>query len=86
VPSKSEEGAKLISEYNLGDVAQHSIVFIVNNKIFTKSDAILEIIDDMRIIWKLLKILKIVPKSLRNWIYDLISEYRHIILKNKTGD
>lgn len=86
VPSKSEEGENLIRKYNLSNVTEHSIVLIVNNKIFTKSDALLEIIDDMRTVWKLLKFLRIVPKSFRNRIYDLTSKYRHIILKNKFGD
>lgn len=77
VPSKNEDGIQLIDDFNLGDIPNHSIVLIKNDNIFTKSDAILEIIDDMTAPWKLLKILKLIPRIIRNWIYDLISKYRH---------
>lgn len=83
IPSKNEDGIKLINDFKLGDIPNHSIVLIKNDNIFTKSDAILEIINDMTSFWKLLKILRLIPKFIRNWIYDLISQYRHSFSNKK---
>lgn len=79
LPSQTDVGQEYINEYNLSKISNHTIVLIKNKNIFTKSDAMLEIIDDLPIIWSLFKILRIVPRKLRNWFYDIISKNRHFL-------
>ena len=83
IPSKNEEGIKLINKFNLDDIPNRSIIIIKNDKIYLRSDAILAIIDDMTSMWKVFKIFKLFPQSARNWIYDLVAKHRHIIKKSK---
>lgn len=61
-------------------------MIIKNGKLLTRSDAILEIIDDMPKRWILFKITKIIPRNIRDWLYDIISHNRHrLYTKYKIG-
>lgn len=80
IPSQSEEGQNLIIKYSLSEISQNSIVLIKNNGILIKSDAMLNIIDDMPKIWHILKLFRIIPKTIRDSVYTWISKNRHIIL------
>jgi len=78
VPSQSELGEEYIKKYGLGKTTSESIVVIKGEDVFTKSDAMFEIINDMPHSWSILKVFKIIPRKVRNWIYDIISKHRHI--------
>jgi len=80
IPSQSELGEVYIAKFKLDKISNESIVLLKGADIFTKSEAMLEIIDDMPYIYSLLKIFKIVPKNVRNWFYDIISKNRHILI------
>jgi predicted DCC family thiol-disulfide oxidoreductase YuxK len=77
IASKSDEGNKLATKYNLGTIPAHSIVLIKGNNIFTKSDAVLEITNDLSFGWRLLKFFKFIPKNIRDWVYNFISKHRY---------
>jgi predicted DCC family thiol-disulfide oxidoreductase YuxK len=77
VASQSNYGNEIISKYNLGALPAHTIVLIKENKILTKSDALLEITDDLTFFWRLLKIFRFIPKKMRDWIYNFISKHRY---------
>lgn len=79
VASQSDEGNKIIKKYNLGILPEHTIVLVKDESIFTKSDAVLEITNDLSFGWRLLKLFKFVPKNLRDWTYNLISKHRYKI-------
>ncbi len=79
IASQSESGETYITKYNLEKIYVESIVLVKEEEIYTKSDAILEIIDDMSYSWSLLKIFRVVPKTLRNWFYDRVSKNRHLL-------
>jgi predicted DCC family thiol-disulfide oxidoreductase YuxK len=81
IPSQSDEGIALINEYSLQQITQESIVLINNDLIHIKSDAILNIIDDMPKIWHILKLFRLVPKKIRDFLYSFISKKRHLIFK-----
>jgi predicted DCC family thiol-disulfide oxidoreductase YuxK len=50
---------------------------VVNNKVFTRSNAALEIARDLDGLWKVLYIFKIFPKFIRDWIYNFIAKKRY---------
>lgn len=77
IASQSDEGNRLSTEYYLGTIPSHSIVLIKGNKIFTKSDAVLEITNDLSFGWRLLKFFKFIPKNIRDWVYNFISRHRY---------
>lgn len=83
IPSQSDIGKECLAKYNLIDISRESIILIKNEAIYTKSDAILEIVKDMTIFWRLLNISRILPKIFRDWFYDVISRNRHWLLSEK---
>jgi predicted DCC family thiol-disulfide oxidoreductase YuxK len=71
---KSLEGQKLINKYSLKDI--NSVIYINHNKVFIKSNAILNMCKLMNFPYKLLYILNVVPKSALNIGYDFIAKNR----------
>lgn len=69
-----------LSENELSEI--DSIKIIHEDKFLYKSDAILYIFSKMGSFWYILSLLKIVPKNIRDYIYDIIAKNRHYIFKN----
>jgi len=74
---KSPIGIELCELHNIDINEIDSIVLIKNDKTFIKSAAILEILKDMSIGWRLLRIGIILPRFIRDWMYDVIAKYRY---------
>jgi predicted DCC family thiol-disulfide oxidoreductase YuxK len=53
-----------------------TVVFLKNNKIYTQSDAVLEIFKSIDGIWSIFYIFKWIPKFIRDFIYHWISSNR----------
>lgn len=53
-----------------------TVIFFSEGKIFTKSDAIIEIFKSMGGIWRLFVVLKIFPKKFRDFFYEIIAANR----------
>ena len=79
IASQSETGKEYLNQYDLNKVSLESIILIKDERIFVKSNALLQIVDDMSYKWSIFKIFRIVPIALRDWMYDLLSKYRHFI-------
>lgn len=69
----------MLDKYDIHDISKESIVLIANNHIFTKSDALFQLVDDMPYFWTVFKIFKIIPKNIRDWVYSWVSRNRHFI-------
>ena len=80
---QSEIGKELCKQYNIDTNIVDSIILIKNDKVSIKSSAILEILKDMPIGWRLLLIGIILPKFIRDWLYDVIAKYRYRIFGKK---
>ena len=80
---QSEIGKDLSNKYNIDTSTVDSIILIKNNKVFIKSDAVLEILKDLPIGWRLLRIGIILPKFMRDWLYDFIAKHRYQIFGKK---
>lgn len=76
---QSPIGIELCEQHNIDTQEIDSIVLIKNDKTYIKSAAILEILKDMPIGWRLLSIGIILPKFIRDWLYDGIAKYRYRI-------
>ena len=74
---QSPIGIKLCEQHNIDTNEIDSIVLIKNGKTYIKSTAILEILKDMPIGWRLLRIGIILPRFIRDWLYDVIAKYRY---------
>lgn len=80
---QSELGQKLLRENNLSGVSFETIYLIKKGKVFEKSDAIIQILQELEWIWWLSYLLKIIPRSFRNKAYDFIANHRHNLFDTK---
>lgn len=75
-PLQSEIGQNIIAKYNIPETVD-SIILLKENNIYIKSNAVIEIIKELKWYWKMLIIVKILPKKFRDLLYDLIANNRY---------
>jgi len=73
---QSKIAQNLLSPFNCKDELLSTIYLIKNGKVYTKSTAIIEISKSLSGYPRYLSLLKIVPKHIRDYCYDLFSKYR----------
>ena len=83
VSLQSDIGIELTNKYNIDTNVVDSILLIKNDKVFIKSSAVLEILKDMTIGWRVFRIGLIIPKVIRDYMYDVIAKYRYRIFGKK---
>lgn len=74
---QSEIGQALLEAHQLP--AMNTVVLIDGVKVYTRSDAVLEIMKRLPTPWSWLGGLKIIPNFLRDAVYKLIARYRYNI-------
>ena len=73
---------KIIKEYKIEE-SNNSVIFIKQNHVFYKSDAIIEITKLINGWPKIALIGIVLPKFIRNFLYDLIAKNRYKIFGKK---
>lgn len=76
-PLQSDEAKKLLASYNLSDQEMSSFVFIENKKSYTRSTAALRVCRHLNNLWPLMYGFIIVPKFIRDEIYNWIARNRY---------
>ncbi len=74
---QSAFGQKILTEEGINTQYFDTVMLIKAGKVFSRSDAALEIARDMNGLWPLLYIFKIIPSIIRNWVYDWIAKNRY---------
>ena len=74
---QSDFAKKRLAHANGQDIIYSSVVYCYNDLILTRSDAILKIIEGLNGYWRFLSVLKVVPKSWRDGVYDVIANNRY---------
>jgi predicted DCC family thiol-disulfide oxidoreductase YuxK len=74
---QSETAKKLLMERAIDSNELNSIIFISNEKIFTKSAAAIEIAKRLHGFPRLLKYFQFIPRTIRDFVYDLIAKNRY---------
>jgi len=77
VSIQSETGQKLLKQVHGNDKMTESIIYLKGDKCFRESSAVLEILTDLGGAWKLIAVLKLIPKPIRNKFYQLIAKKRY---------
>ncbi|MCF8231335.1 MAG: DCC1-like thiol-disulfide oxidoreductase family protein [Bacteroidales bacterium] len=81
--SETSLGQAFSSELPPGISADMSVIFVDNGHIYTLSDAVIQIAKYLRFPYNLLRLLKILPKKIRDGIYRLIAANRYRIFKRR---
>lgn len=76
VSLQSETGAQLLREHSYTDDL-NSVVVIDQGRLYTKSDAALQIIWHFHGLWRMARILRWVPRLVRDHAYDIIAKNRY---------
>jgi len=79
---QSETGKSLLSKHNLSDIGLSSMVLIKDENAFIKSSAALRIFGKLSGLWPLMTMFLIVPRFIRDWVYDIIAKRRKRLIKN----
>ncbi len=76
-PIQSNYGKYQLSRFNIDENIPRTLVLIYNNTIYQKSDAVIEIGKYLGWFWKLSSIFKLIPRLIRNTVYDFITGHRY---------
>lgn len=76
-PLQGDQANTLLKNQNLDHSKMDSIIYIQNGMVFTKSTAALKISKKLNALWPLLYAFIIIPKPLRDAIYDWIARNRY---------
>jgi len=76
-PMQTEAGQKLLQQYNLPADDMQSFIFIENGVVYKQSTAALKVCRHLRGVWPLCYGLIIVPKFIRDGIYNWIAKNRY---------
>lgn len=78
----SDQSVRHLGTIGITNYKPDSIVLIKGNNAYFKSDAILLILKKMGGIYSLFYLFTIIPKPVRNLLYDIVASYRHKLFKN----
>lgn len=74
---QSDAAVELLLTHQIDPKELSSVIFIVNNTVYTQSDAALKIAQYLGSAWPLAASLLIIPKFIRNAIYRFIAKNRY---------
>jgi predicted DCC family thiol-disulfide oxidoreductase YuxK len=74
---QSPTGQQLLKKFSLSQTEMHSIILVRDYHYAQRSDAALEIARQLSGLWPLLYVFKIVPRIIRDAVYNLISRNRY---------
>jgi predicted DCC family thiol-disulfide oxidoreductase YuxK len=74
---QSEYSAKRLKELNYQGTELSSIIYIKEGKVYSQSTAVLNIVSELSWGWPLLYVFIIVPKFIRDFVYDFVARNRY---------
>lgn len=78
-PMQSPAAKKLIADYNVENVGFDTFLLIKDGKCFYRTNAAIEIAQDLRGAWHLFKVFRIIPRPIRDYFYRLFARNRYRI-------
>jgi predicted DCC family thiol-disulfide oxidoreductase YuxK len=78
-PSQSTAGKDILQQFGLDQKASASVILIDNGKLYTKTDAVIQIARHLKGWPRLFRFIKFIPKPIRDFGYDLIAKNRYIL-------
>ena len=78
-PSQFAAGINLLQRFKLDQKASASVILIDNEKVYTKTDAVIQIANHLKGWPRLFRLLKFIPKPIRDFAYDLIAKNRYAL-------
>ena len=74
---QSDAGRALLTQYGIPVTQTDTFVYICEKKCYIKSTAALKVLKDLGGAWKIIYILIIIPKPIRDFVYNLFAKSRY---------
>jgi predicted DCC family thiol-disulfide oxidoreductase YuxK len=74
---QSDIAKKLLKDFEVSGIGEGTFVLIDDGEVYTRSTAALKVSKHLSGIWPLMTIFMIVPRFMRDWVYNLISKNRY---------
>lgn len=84
-PSQSTAGKDILQQFGLEQNGKSSVILIDNEKLYTKTDAVIQIATHLKGWPRLFRFIKFIPKPIRDFGYDLIAKNRYAIFGKKAS-
>lgn len=78
-PIQSELGQQLYRQHGLDPIDIQTLMLVDGDRVWTKSDAVLEVLSRLDGGWQVLGAFKMMPKSLRDWAYSEFARQRFVL-------
>jgi predicted DCC family thiol-disulfide oxidoreductase YuxK len=76
-PLQSEVAREMLDEVGFDDYDFGTVVLVDGDDYYTKSEAALRVARGLDSPWSLLGALRVVPRPVRDFVYDLVARYRY---------
>ena len=74
---QSKEGKQILLHFGLPSETYETMLYVEGNQSFQKSEAFFQIMTQLGYPWKIVCIFNVIPKPLRDWMYDRIALNRY---------
>jgi predicted DCC family thiol-disulfide oxidoreductase YuxK len=78
-PSQSNAGINMLQQYKLDQKASASVILIDNDKVYIKTDAVIQVATYLKGWPRLFMGLKYIPRPIRDFGYDLVAKNRYTL-------
>ena len=77
LPNQVMAGKKILEKYGIKDLEVKSVYLIEEKKIYSQSNAIFRILKRLSFPWNLGYVLMVIPRPIRDFIYNIIAKNRY---------
>ena len=77
IPSQHNLADQLAIHHGIKESFDDTFVLVQESECYFKSDAVLEIAAQLSGVWRFLKIFRLIPSGVRDWLYDLVAAHRY---------
>ena len=74
---QSPAGTRLLLEFGFDPADAKTFVLVADGSAYAKSDAAIRVASYLRGAWKLIGAIKILPRPIRDWLYDVVARNRY---------
>jgi predicted DCC family thiol-disulfide oxidoreductase YuxK len=74
---QSVEGQKILKHFGLSTDVYDSMLVVEGDAVYQQSDAFFQVVRKLGYPWKIVCTFRIIPKPIRNWLYDRIALNRY---------
>lgn len=74
---QSDEGKQILHHFGFPTDTYSTMIYVAGDQCYQQSDAFFEVIDKLGYPWRMVLVFRLIPKRLRNWLYDRIALNRY---------